>query len=106
MFLWITLPEGMSAMALFEAAAKQNVIFVPKPADYRGGGSFLFMVVICHSNCTQMALSVEDRYNQVFPDEMNGKTHLCASLPFADQNGFHTFGIGDQTSPSYLFYLK
>ncbi len=29
MFLWITLPTGMSAMALFEAAAKRHVVFVP-----------------------------------------------------------------------------
>ncbi len=29
MFLWITLPEGMSAMSLFEAAVKRNVVFVP-----------------------------------------------------------------------------
>lgn len=29
MFLWITLPIGMSAMALFEAAAKRHVVFVP-----------------------------------------------------------------------------
>lgn len=29
MFLWVTLPAGMSAMKLFEAAAARNVIFVP-----------------------------------------------------------------------------
>jgi 2-aminoadipate transaminase len=29
MFLWLTLPEGMSAMQLFETAVKRNVVFVP-----------------------------------------------------------------------------
>jgi 2-aminoadipate transaminase len=34
MFLWITLPEGMSSMALFEAAIKQKVAFVPGTPFY------------------------------------------------------------------------
>lgn len=42
MFLWITLPEGASAMALFEAAARRNVVFVPGDpfhVDGRGGNT-------------------------------------------------------------------
>ncbi len=38
MFLWLTLPEGMSAMALFETAAEMKVAFVPGQAFYVGGG--------------------------------------------------------------------
>jgi 2-aminoadipate transaminase len=34
MFLWATLPEGMSAMKLFELAAKDRVVFVPGDPFY------------------------------------------------------------------------
>ena len=34
MFLWVTLPEGMSSMALFEAAIKRQVAFVPGTPFY------------------------------------------------------------------------
>ena len=34
MFLWVTLPAGMSSMALFEAAIKQKVAFVPGTPFY------------------------------------------------------------------------
>jgi 2-aminoadipate transaminase len=34
MFLWVTLPEGMSSMALFDAAIKQKVAFVPGTPFY------------------------------------------------------------------------
>lgn len=34
MFLWVTLPEGMSSMELFEVAIKDNVAFVPGEAFY------------------------------------------------------------------------
>ena len=34
MFLWVTLPEGMSSMELFEIAIKENVAFVPGEAFY------------------------------------------------------------------------
>ncbi len=29
MFLWVTLPEGLSSMDLFDLAIKENVAFVP-----------------------------------------------------------------------------
>jgi 2-aminoadipate transaminase len=34
MFLWVTLPDGMSSMELFEIAIKENVAFVPGEAFY------------------------------------------------------------------------
>ncbi len=34
MFLWVTLPEGMSSMALFEAAIRKKVAFVPGTPFY------------------------------------------------------------------------
>jgi 2-aminoadipate transaminase len=38
MFLWATLPEGMSALDLFHQAIKENVAFVPGQAFYANGG--------------------------------------------------------------------
>jgi 2-aminoadipate transaminase len=38
MFLWLTLPEGMSALSRFEAAKAQNVVFVPGQPFYADGG--------------------------------------------------------------------
>jgi 2-aminoadipate transaminase len=37
MFLWVTLPEGLSSMALFDIAIKQNVAFVPGNPFYTDG---------------------------------------------------------------------
>jgi len=34
MFLWITLPEGMSALTVFERAIQQKVAFVPGDPFY------------------------------------------------------------------------
>ena len=34
MFLWVTLPEGISSMALFDSAIKKNVAFVPGDPFY------------------------------------------------------------------------
>lgn len=34
MFLWVTLPEGVSSMELFDLAVKENVAFVPGEAFY------------------------------------------------------------------------
>jgi 2-aminoadipate transaminase len=38
MFLWMTLPPGMSALALFEKALAQKVAFVPGQAFFADGG--------------------------------------------------------------------
>lgn len=37
MFLWITLPEGLSSMELFELAIEENVAFVPGKAFFADG---------------------------------------------------------------------
>lgn len=38
MFLWVTLPEGMSSLELFNRAIKENVAFVPGQAFFANGG--------------------------------------------------------------------
>jgi 2-aminoadipate transaminase len=38
LFLWVTLPEGMNCLRLFEAAIQQNVAFVPGDCFYSGNG--------------------------------------------------------------------
>ncbi len=38
LFLWVTLPEGMDAHRLFEAALKENVAFVASDSFYAGNG--------------------------------------------------------------------
>jgi 2-aminoadipate transaminase len=38
MFLWMTLPPGMSALAFFEKALEQKVTFVPGQAFFANGG--------------------------------------------------------------------
>lgn len=38
MFLWVTLPENLSSMELFDRAIKENVAFVPGSPFYVGGG--------------------------------------------------------------------
>jgi 2-aminoadipate transaminase len=37
MFLWVTLPEGLSSLKLFDLAIKQNVAFVPGKAFFTDG---------------------------------------------------------------------
>jgi len=39
MFLWVTLPESVSSLDLFELAVKENVAFVPGNPFYTGDGS-------------------------------------------------------------------
>jgi len=38
LFLWVTLPDGMDSQALFEAALKENVAFVPGESFYPKNG--------------------------------------------------------------------
>ncbi len=38
MFLWVTLPEGISSLELFELASRANVAFVPGTPFYTDGG--------------------------------------------------------------------
>ncbi len=38
MFLWVTLPEGISSLELFDLASRENVAFVPGAPFYTDGG--------------------------------------------------------------------
>jgi len=38
MFLWVTLPEGVSSVELFDLAIREKVAFVPGKAFYVDGG--------------------------------------------------------------------
>jgi 2-aminoadipate transaminase len=40
MFLWVTLPENMSSLELFDRAIKNDVAFVPGQAFYANGGGY------------------------------------------------------------------
>jgi len=40
MFLWVTLPENMSSLDLFDRAIKNDVAFVPGQAFYANGGGY------------------------------------------------------------------
>ena len=40
MFLWVTLPENMSSLELFDRAIKNDVDFVPGQAFYANGGGY------------------------------------------------------------------
>lgn len=51
MFLWVTLPETVSAMDLFDEAAKRNVVFVPgSPFHVDGGGKNTFCLNFSNTN--------------------------------------------------------
>ena len=38
MFLWLTLPDGVSSLRLFDLAIQRGVAFVPGPAFHAAGG--------------------------------------------------------------------
>ncbi len=50
MFLWVTLPENMSSLDLFELAAKEKVAFVPGNPFYIDGGSAVNTLRLNFSN--------------------------------------------------------
>jgi 2-aminoadipate transaminase len=54
MFLWVTLPEGISSMELFELASRENVAFVPGAPFYTdgGGGDTLRLNYSCSDEAT------------------------------------------------------
>lgn len=59
MFLWITLPEGMSAMQLFEAAAKRNVVFVPgDPFHVDGTGKNTLRLNFSNTNDAEIEMGM------------------------------------------------
>ncbi len=50
MFLWVTLPENMSSLDLFELAVKEKVAFVPGNPFYIDGGSAVNTLRLNFSN--------------------------------------------------------
>ncbi len=55
MFLWVTLPEGVSSMDLFNLAIKENVAFVPGQAFYvDGSGTNTLRLNFSNSSETQI----------------------------------------------------
>lgn len=59
MFVWVTLPEGMSSLELFEAAANLNVAFVPgKPFYVDGGGDSTLRLNFSNSNPTKIQAGI------------------------------------------------
>lgn len=59
MFLWVTLPEHISGMKLFEKAIENNVAFVPGRAFYLNGeGENTFRLNFSNSNAEQIELGV------------------------------------------------
>ncbi len=51
MFLWVTLPDGISSLELFNKAIKENVAFVPGNAFYVDGkGENTFRLNFSNSN--------------------------------------------------------
>ncbi len=52
LFLWVTLPEGMDAQRLFEAALHEDVAFVPGDSFFAGGGEGCRNLRLNFSNAT------------------------------------------------------
>ena len=60
MFLWLTLPEGLSSLDLFEIAADLNVAFVPGTAFYvAGGGDNALRLNFSNASEAQIALGMK-----------------------------------------------
>lgn len=60
MFVWATLPPGMSSMALFEQAAKNNVVFVPgHPFYVDGGGDTTLRLNFSNSNPQKIETGIQ-----------------------------------------------
>lgn len=60
MFLWVTLPEEISAMELFEKAIRENVAFVPGEAFYLNGkGKNTFRLNFSNSDENQIKTGVK-----------------------------------------------
>ncbi|MHC4424528.1 MAG: aminotransferase-like domain-containing protein [Planctomycetota bacterium] len=60
MFLWVTLPEGLSALRLFDLARKENVVFVPGNAFYvDGGGNNTLRLSFSNSDETEIEEGIE-----------------------------------------------
>jgi len=60
MFLWITLPEGMSSLELFHRAIKEKVAFVPGQAFYaHGGGDNTMRLNFSNSDKERIGIGIE-----------------------------------------------
>jgi len=55
MFMWVTLPKGVSSMELFEIAAKENVAFVPGMPFYVDDGG-TNTLRLNYTNCDELAI--------------------------------------------------
>lgn len=70
MFLWVTLPEEMSAMSLFAAAAERNVVFVPgDPFHVDGRGKNTFRLNFSNTNPADIELGMT-RLAEVLQEQM------------------------------------
>ena len=60
MFLWITLPEKISSLDLFEHAIKENVAFVPgNPFYVNGGGNNTLRLNFSNSDEEQIEIGIK-----------------------------------------------
>ena len=66
MFLWVTLPEGLSSMGLFELAINENVAFVPGQAFYvDGSGNNSLRLNFSNSNAEQIEEGIKRLGNAI-----------------------------------------
>lgn len=66
MFLWVTLPEGLSSMDLFELAINENVAFVPGQAFYvDGSGNNSLRLNFSNSNGRQIEEGIKRLGNAI-----------------------------------------
>jgi len=60
MFLWVTLPEGLSSMQLFELAIKEKVAFVPgNPFYVQSGGDNTLRLNYSNTNPEQIETGIK-----------------------------------------------
>jgi len=71
MFLWLTLPEGLSSMRLFELAIEKGVAFVPGQAFYTCGGGERTLR-LNFSNCEEDRIDEGIRRMAAALDRMRG----------------------------------
>jgi 2-aminoadipate transaminase len=60
MFIWVTLPEGLSSMEVFEAAIRENVAVLPgSPFYVDGGGSNTLRINFSNSTDEKIRMGIE-----------------------------------------------
>jgi len=66
MFIWVTLPEGVSSMAVFDAAIKENVAVLPgSPFYVDGGGSNTLRINFSNSTDEKIRTGIERLANVI-----------------------------------------